>query len=109
MTLFSEIAIINLSLIKYLFTGRRPALFRTEAERRRASTPGMRKSLVGPILTVIGVVLVAALFIYFYISLNRLEARVTAAQTEISTDYNKIQAIVSFINNSQTNAPTTQR
>jgi hypothetical protein len=70
----------------------------------------MKKTLIGPILTVIGLVLVAAIFIYFYISLNRLEDRTTALQTEIGTDSNKVTAIVNFLNaNTNTNAQTTKQ
>jgi hypothetical protein len=69
----------------------------------------MKKSLIAPILTVIGLVLIAAIFVYFYISLNRLESKTIALQTEISTDSNKVSAIVNFLNaNTNTNAQTTK-
>ena len=66
----------------------------------------MKKTLIGPLLTVIALVLVGALFVYFYLQLNRLDQKMIAAQTTISTDSTKITAIVNFINsnlNAQTN------
>lgn len=66
----------------------------------------MKKSLVGPILTVVAVALIAAMFIYFYISLNRLDKKIIAVQTTVVTDSGKITAIVNFFNssaNAQTN------
>ena len=66
----------------------------------------MKKSLIGPILTVIGLALIGAMFIYFYISLNKIEKKLMAVQTMTVEDSSKITAIVNFFNaniNAQTN------
>ena len=58
----------------------------------------MKKTLMGPILTLIVLILVGALFIYFYISLNRLESRVMETQTMIAENSGTIQGLINFIN-----------
>ncbi|MFA5886363.1 MAG: hypothetical protein WC863_01130 [Patescibacteria group bacterium] len=66
----------------------------------------MKKTLIGPILTVIALVLVLGIFIYFYVSLNRLEKKSIDLQNAIVTDSGQITAIVNFLNtnaNAQTN------
>lgn len=66
----------------------------------------MKKSFIGPLLTVIAVALLGAMFIYFYVTLNRLENRVMAVQTTYAQDSAKITQIVNFFNanaNAQTN------
>jgi len=66
----------------------------------------MKKSFICPILTVVALALIGAMFIYFYLSLNRLDNRVIAVQSTIVTDSSKITAIVNFFNsnaNAQTN------
>jgi uncharacterized protein YoxC len=66
----------------------------------------MKKTLVGPLLTIIAVVLVAALFVYFFVSLNRLDKKLTAVSTTVAQDSSQITAIVNFFNsnlNGQTN------
>lgn len=65
----------------------------------------MKKSLVGPIIGTIVAILIAALFIYFYISLNRMEKQIISAQQSVVDDSNKIAAIVNFFNSAQ-NATT---
>ena len=61
--------------------------------------------MIGPLLTIIALVLLAAMFIYFYVQLNRLDKKIVAEQTVISTDTGKISAIVNFFN-ANTNATT---
>lgn len=66
----------------------------------------MKKTLIGPILTVLVLVLVGAMFVYFYVSLGRLEKKFLAVQTVVVEDSNKITSIVNFFNaniNAQTN------
>ncbi len=66
----------------------------------------MKKTLIRPILTVLVLVLVGAMFVYFYVSLNRLEKKFLAVQTVVVEDSNKITSIVNFFNaniNAQTN------
>lgn len=65
----------------------------------------MKKSLIGPIIGGIAALLIAAMFIYFYISLNRMEKNIIAAQQTVVDDSAKITAIVNFFN-SATNATT---
>ena len=66
----------------------------------------MKKSFVGPLITIIVLILVSAMFVYFYISLNRMDKKITAVQQTIVDDSGKISAIVNFFN-SATNAKTT--
>lgn len=68
----------------------------------------MKKTIIGPILTIIALVIVAAMFTYFYIQLNRLDKKLIAEQSVISTDSGKITAIVNFFN-TNTNATTNQK
>ena len=69
----------------------------------------MQKSFIGPLVTIIALVLVGAMFVYFYVSLNRMEEKVIAVQTAIAEDSSKITAIVNFFNaNAQQNAQTNQ-
>lgn len=66
----------------------------------------MKKTLIGPILTVLVLVLVGAMFVYFYVSLGRLEKKFLAVQTVVVEDSGKITSIVNFFNaniNAQTN------
>lgn len=67
--------------------------------------------MIGPLLTIIALVIVAAMFVYFYVQLNRLDKKIIAQQTVISTDSGKITAIVNFFNantNKQTNTTPTK-
>jgi len=68
----------------------------------------MKKNLIGPLVTVIVAILVAATFVYFYVSLNRLDKKMTAVQTTIVSDSSKISAIVNFFN-SNLNASATKK
>lgn len=47
------------------------------------------------------------MFIYFYISLNRMDKKITAVQQGIMSDSAKLGAIVNFFN-STSNAQTTK-
>jgi hypothetical protein len=67
----------------------------------------MKKTFVGPLITIIVLILLAAMFIYFFISLNRMDKKITAVQQNIIDDSAKINAIVNFFN-SATNAQTTK-
>lgn len=58
----------------------------------------MKKSLMGPILSVIVLILVGAMFIYFYVSLNRLDKKVIETQTMIAENSGQIQAIINLFN-----------
>lgn len=65
----------------------------------------MKKSLIGPIVSVIIGLLIIAMFIYVHISLNRMDTKILATQQAISEDSAKISAIVNFFNTAQ-NAQT---
>ncbi len=65
----------------------------------------MKKSLLSPILTIVVLLLVIGLFVYFYISLNRMDKKIIATQTAISQNSGKINAVVNFFNsNARVNA-----
>ncbi len=67
----------------------------------------MKKKLTGPIITIIVLLLLGAMFVYFYISLNRVDKKLTTIQTSTITTSRKIGGIVNFINSKvQTNAQT---
>jgi hypothetical protein len=68
----------------------------------------MKKNLIGPLATIIIMVLLAAMFVYFYISLNRQEKKLIAAQATIVEDSAKINAVVNFFN-SNLNAASNQK
>lgn len=68
----------------------------------------MKKTLIGPILVVLAMLLLAGMFIYFYVSLNRLDKKLIAVQTAIADDSGKISAIVNFFN-TNANAQTNQK
>lgn len=66
----------------------------------------MKKSLIGPLLAVVGLALIGAMFVYFYLSINKIEKKLMAVQTATVEDSSKITAIVNFFNanlNAQTN------
>lgn len=65
----------------------------------------MKKSLIVPIIGGIAALLIAAMFVYFYISLNRMDKQIIAIQQSAVDDSAKITAIVNFINSAQ-NATT---
>jgi len=70
----------------------------------------MKKTLIGPILVVLAMLLLAGMFIYFYVSLNRLDKKLVAVQTAIADDSGKISAIVNFFNaNANANGQTNQK
>lgn len=58
----------------------------------------MKKSFVGPLITSIIVLLIAAMFVYFYISLNRMDKKIMAVQQSVVDDSAKLTAIVNFFN-----------
>jgi hypothetical protein len=68
----------------------------------------MKKIMIGPALTVLALVLIGALFVYFYMSLNRLDNKLIAARDTIVKDSGSITAIVNFFN-ANANAQTTKK
>lgn len=66
----------------------------------------MKKSFIGPLVTIIILVLLGAMFVYYYISINRLDKKIMTLQQGIADNSNKTAAIVNFFNsnlNAQTN------
>jgi ABC-type Na+ efflux pump permease subunit len=59
----------------------------------------MKKSL-GLILSSVVIVLLVSAFVYFYISLVRLEKKIETVRTAVVDDSGKITAIVNFLNTS---------
>jgi flagellar basal body-associated protein FliL len=58
----------------------------------------MKKESVGSLLTVIVMVLLVAMFVYFFLQLNRLDKKLTDASTTVAQNSNQISAIVNFFN-----------
>ncbi|MFA6513889.1 MAG: hypothetical protein WCT50_01190 [Patescibacteria group bacterium] len=54
--------------------------------------------MLGTLATVIFVVILAGMFTYFYVTLNRMDKKMTELQTVIATDSAKISEIVNFFN-----------
>ncbi len=54
--------------------------------------------MLGTLATIIFLLILAAMFTYFYISLNRANKKMTELQTTISQDSAKITSIVNFFN-----------
>lgn len=66
----------------------------------------MKKSFVGPLITGIIMVLVAALFVFVFIMLNRMDKKIIAVQQGVIDNSSKTTSIVNFLNsasNAQTN------
>lgn len=66
----------------------------------------MKKSLIAPVLSIVGIVLIAGLFLYFHLSLRRLDKNMAEVQNTLVADAGTISAIVNFFNtniNAQTN------
>lgn len=61
----------------------------------------MKKTLIGPLAVALVMALLGAMFIYFYVSINRMEKTLTETQAIIADNSTKIQAVVNFFNTSQ--------
>ncbi len=58
----------------------------------------MKKNLVGPILTIIAFALLTAIFVYFFVSLNRLEKKTVEISNATAANSGQVSAIVNFFN-----------
>jgi len=65
----------------------------------------MKKISINVFLTVIVMILLAGMFVYFFLQLNRLDKKITAVNTTIAENATQISAIVNFFN-SNANAAT---
>jgi len=79
-----------------LTTKRRPSRLGGESQRFSRST--MKKSSVGPLLTVLVLVVLAAIYGYMYYQLDRQEKKMTELQTTIAKDSQTVSGVVNFIN-----------
>lgn len=64
--------------------------------------------MLGTLATIIFLVILAGMFTFFYVSLNRMDKKMTALQTVIADDSAKITSIVNFFN-ANVNAQTTTK
>lgn len=60
------------------------------------------------LITIIVLVLMAAMFVFFYISLNRMDKKIMTVQQTIVDDSAKISAIINFFNSSANGQATQQ-
>ncbi len=58
----------------------------------------MKKTLVSRIITIVLIVLVAALFVYFYVQISRLGRKIGELQQTTAENSAKVTAIVNFFN-----------
>lgn len=58
----------------------------------------MQKNMLGQLATIIIMVIMAGLFVYFYITLNRVDKKLTEMETNVAQDSAKISSIVNFFN-----------
>lgn len=58
----------------------------------------MKKISVSSILTVIVMLLLVALFVYFFLQLNRLDKKAVAVSSTVANNASQISAVVNFFN-----------
>lgn len=58
----------------------------------------MKKNFVGPVVTIIILVLLVAGFFYFHFTLKRLNNRMNELQTTIANDSAQLNSVVNFFN-----------
>ena len=85
-----------------LTTKRRPS--RSISESQRFPRSNMKKSFVGPLLTILVIVVLAGLYAYMYYQVNRQEKKMTELQTTIAKDSQTVAGVVNFNNASLQNA-----
>ncbi len=85
-----------------LTTKRRPS--RLIGESQRFSRTSMKKSSVGPLLAVLVLIVLAAIYGYMYYQVNRQQKKMDTLQTTIAKDSQTVSSVVSFINTSLANA-----
>ncbi len=67
----------------------------------------MQKNMLGKLATIILMIIMAGLFVYFYITLNRVDKKLSEMETNVTQDAAKISSIVNFFN-ANLNANTNQ-
>ena len=83
-----------------LTTKRRPS--RSVSESQRFSRSSMQKSSTGPIMAVLVLVILGALYGYMYYQNNNQEKKINELQNTIVQDSQTVSAVVNFINTSLT-------
>lgn len=58
----------------------------------------MQKNMLGKLATIILLIVMAGMFVYFYITLNRVDKKLGELQNNITQDSAKITSIVNFFN-----------
>lgn len=77
---------------------------RSISESQRFSRSTMKNSSVGPLLTVLVLVVLAAIYGYMYYQINSQEKKMMELQTTIAKDSQTVSGVVNFINASLQNA-----
>jgi len=100
--LFFGNRILLIKILIMLTTKRRPS--RSLGESQRFLRSNMKKTSVGPLLTILVLVVLAGFYAYMYYQVNRQDKKMTELQTTIAKDSQTVSGVVSFINSSLQNA-----
>ena len=87
-----------------LTTKRRPS--RSIGESQRFSRSTMNKPTVGPLMAVLVLIVLAAVYGYMYYQVNNQQKQMDALQTTIVKDTQTVSGVVNFINSTLANAQT---
>lgn len=58
----------------------------------------MPKNMIGKLAMIILLIVMAGLFVYFYVTLNRVDKQLVTVQTTLTRDSAKVTEIVNFFN-----------
>lgn len=78
-------------------------LTHSRSESQRFSSSSMKKSLVGPLLTVLVLIVLAAVYGYMYYQVNSQQKKMDKMQVTIAQDAQTVSGVVNFINSSLAN------
>lgn len=84
-----------------LKTKRRPS--RSISESQRFSRSNMKKTFIGPLVSVFVLILLAAAYFYMNYQVNRQIEQMDTLQTTIAQDSQTVSSLVNFINTSLQN------
>ncbi len=85
-----------------LTTKRRPS--RSVSESQRFSRSSMKKNSIGPLVAILIIIIVAALYGYMYYQNTRQEKKLVELQQTVVENSQTVSAVVGFINNSLSQA-----
>ncbi len=85
-----------------LTTKRRPS--RSVSESQRFSRSSMKKNSIGPLVAILIIIIVAALYGYMYYQNTRQEKKLVELQKTVVENSQTVSAVVTFINNSLSQA-----